>query len=157
MRHAEAERRDGNAAAVENLQAVDETFAFVAQADFRAAIWQSVKITSLVSLARRPSLFSFLPGLNPGVPFSMMNAEIPWLFFDGIGDGHAHADVGVMAVGGESFRAVDDPAAVRFAALVRVPPASEPASGSVSDQQPSFFPCASGITYFFFCSSVPNL
>ena len=32
--------------------------------------------------------------------------------FRWIGDGHAHADVGVMAVGGESFRAVDEPAAV---------------------------------------------
>ena len=33
-------------------------------------------------------------------------------------------------------------------AVVRVPPASEPASGSVSDQQPSFSPRASGTTYF---------
>ena len=33
--------------------------------------------------------------------------------------------------------------------MVRVPPASEPASGSVSDQQPSFLPCASGTTILF--------
>ncbi len=36
--------------------------------------------------------------------------------------------------------------------MVRVPPASEPACGSVSDQQPSFLPCASGVTYFLRCS-----
>jgi hypothetical protein len=47
--------------------------------------------------------------------------------------------------------------ALDFAATVRVPPASEPASGSVSDQQPSFLPCASGTMYFCFCASVPNL
>ena len=44
----------------------------------------------------------------------------------------------------------------RFA-VVRVPPASEPASGSVSDHAPIFLPCASGVRYFFFCSSLPNL
>src|SRR5258708_23518384 len=44
----------------------------------------------------------------------------------------------------------------RFA-VVLVPPASDPASGSVSDQAPIFLPCASGIRYFFFCASFPNL
>ena len=38
---------------------------------------QSWKTTSLVSLARMPSLFSFLPALIPGVPCSTTNAEIP--------------------------------------------------------------------------------
>ena len=38
---------------------------------------QFSKITSPVALARRPSLFSFLPQRQPGVPFSMMKAEIP--------------------------------------------------------------------------------
>ena len=42
-----------------------------------AGIRQSAKITSLVSLARIPSLFSFLPAVMPGVPCSTMNAEIP--------------------------------------------------------------------------------
>ena len=44
---------------------------------FSAGTRQSVKITSDVSLARMPSLFSFLPGSNPGIPFSRMNALIP--------------------------------------------------------------------------------
>jgi hypothetical protein len=42
-------------------------------------------------------------------------------------------------------------------AVVLVPPASEPASGSVSDHAPSFLPDAKPVRYFFFCASVPNL
>ena len=38
-----------------------------------------MKTTSLVSLARIPSLFSFLPGRMPGVPFGTMKAEMPRL------------------------------------------------------------------------------
>ncbi len=38
---------------------------------------QSWKITSLVSLARIPSLSSFLPADIPAVPCSTMNAETP--------------------------------------------------------------------------------
>ena len=34
-------------------------------------------MTSLVSLARMPSLFSFLPADIPGVPCSTMKAEMP--------------------------------------------------------------------------------
>ena len=41
-------------------------------------------------------------------------------------------------------------------ALVRVPAASEPASGSVSDQQPIHSPEASLGMYFRFCSSLPG-
>ena len=40
---------------------------------------QSSMITSEVSEARSPILFSFLPGRNPGVPCSTTNAEIPCL------------------------------------------------------------------------------
>ena len=38
---------------------------------------QLSKSTSLVSLARIPSLSSFLPGVMPGVPRSTMKAEMP--------------------------------------------------------------------------------
>ncbi len=38
---------------------------------------QSSNSTSLVSLARMPSLFSFFPALRPGVPRSTTNAEMP--------------------------------------------------------------------------------
>ncbi len=42
------------------------------------------------------------------------------------------------------------------AAVVRVPPASEPAPGSVRPNPPSTFPAASSGTYFAFCSGVPK-
>ena len=61
LRHADRERGDGDAAAIEHPQAVDEAFAGFARAAARAAARQSVKITSPVALARMPSLFSFLP------------------------------------------------------------------------------------------------
>ena len=44
---------------------------------FSAGTRQSLKMTSLVSLARSPSLFSFFPGRKPGVSFSTTNAEMP--------------------------------------------------------------------------------
>ena len=89
------------------LKAVHEAIAS-GPSRFSSGTRQSVKTTSEVSLARMPSLFSFLPGRKPDVPFSMMNAEMPCeaLF---VGDGHGHADVGVVAVGGEGLRAVEDP------------------------------------------------
>ena len=42
----------------------------------------------------------------------MMNAEMPWRFFERPSTAMHHADIGVVAVGGERLRAVDDPAAV---------------------------------------------
>jgi len=45
----------------------------------------------------------------------------------------------------------------RRSAVVRVPPASEPAPGSVSDHAPSIFPAVSCGRYFLRCASVPNL
>ena len=42
-------------------------------------------------------------------------------------------------------------------AFVWQPCASVPAPGSVRPKAPSFSPFASGTTYFFFCSSVPNV
>jgi hypothetical protein len=42
-------------------------------------------------------------------------------------------------------------------AVVRVPPASEPAPGSVSPNAASLRPATRSGRYFCFCSSVPNL
>jgi len=61
-----------------------------------------------------------------------------------VGDGHGDAGVRIVAVGGEGFRAVENQLLPLRTAVLRVPPASEPASGSVSDHAPSFFPCARG-------------
>ncbi len=41
-------------------------------------------------------------------------------------------------------------------AVVSVPPASEPALGSVRPKAPSFLPEQRSGRYFFFCSSVPK-
>ena len=78
---------------------------------FSAGTRQSVKTTSDVSLARMPILFSFFPGRNPGVPFSMMKAEMPCECLSSIGDGHGHANVGVVPIGREGLRAVQHPVA----------------------------------------------
>ena len=44
--------------------------------DFSLGMRQSVKINSYVDEPRIPILFSLVPNVNPGVPFSTMNAEI---------------------------------------------------------------------------------
>ena len=46
---------------------------------FSAGIRQSSRITSAVSLARMPNLFSFLPAFSPAVPRSTTNAVMPLL------------------------------------------------------------------------------
>ena len=43
-------------------------------------IRQSVKISSYVDEPQIPILFSFVPNVNPGVPFSTINAEISFCF-----------------------------------------------------------------------------
>ncbi len=42
-------------------------------------------------------------------------------------------------------------------AVVRVPPASEPAEGSVRPKAPSLLPSASGTRNCCFCASLPNM
>ena len=44
---------------------------------FSLGTLQSVKMSSLVTEARIPILSSFLPKVNPGIPFSKMKAEAP--------------------------------------------------------------------------------
>ena len=104
-----------------------------------------------------PSLFSFFPGLNPGIPFSRINALIPCDTFDFVGDRHGHAKIRVVAIRRKRLRPIQHPKMPSRRAVVRVPPASEPASGSVNDQAPIFFPDAKGAKYFLFCASEPNL
>ena len=70
-------------------------------------------ITSAVSEARMPSLFSFLPGRKPSIPLSRTKAEMLWCRGAlGVGHREDHADVADPAVGGEGLGAVQDPAAV---------------------------------------------
>ena len=90
------------------------------------------------------------------MPFSTIKAEIP-------GEPFA-SPVSAMATQTSAWRPLvvnvlapfSSQASSRRLAVVRIAPASEPASGSVSDQQPSFSPRASGTTYRRLCSSPPK-
>ena len=57
------------------------------------------------------------------------------------------------------FLSRSKPSLASRTAVVRVPPASEPASGSVSDQAPSFLPWARGMRYLrlFFSAELVNV
>ena len=104
---------------------------------------------------RTPSLSSFLPGRKPGVPRSITNALMPFLplllSVTAITTAVSATLPLVMNVL-EPFSTQWSPS---FTATVLVPPASEPALFSVRPQQPTFSPFASGVRYFFFCSSLP--
>ncbi len=71
---------------------------------------QSSKMTSLVSLARIPSLFSFLPAVIPGVPCSTTNAEMPRCPLARSVTAMTTITPPMPAVRDERLRAVDHPA-----------------------------------------------
>ena len=71
---------------------------------------QFCRITSVVSLARMPSLSSFLPASRPPMPRSRMNAEMPFGALRLVGHRHDHERVGRGAVRDEHLRAVQHPA-----------------------------------------------
>ena len=115
------------------------------------------KRTSVVSLARIPSLSSLRPARNPGVPRSTTKAEMPLAprvrsvtAITTITSALAPCVMNVFA----PFSTQQSPSRV---AVVRVAAASLPAFGSVSAQAPSFSPRASGTSHFCFCASVPNI
>ena len=118
---------------------------------------QSRKTTSLVSLARMPSLSSFRPGVIPGLPRSTMNAEMPrWaraLSVTAITTITSPMLPWVMNV---LVPLMTHPSPSR-AADTRIAAASDPAVGSVSPQAPIHAPVASGTRYRRFCASVPNI
>ena len=115
-----------------------------APSSWSAGIRQFSNSTSLVSLARMPSLSSFLPAVMPGVPFSMMNAEMPLV--------PAARSVTAIATSTSPTRPcvvnVFDPFSTQHAparaAVVRMPAASLPEVDSVSPHAPIFSPRASG-------------
>src|SRR3989442_12706009 len=110
---------------------------------------------SAVSEARHPVLFSFLPALNPFIPFSRMNAEIPCfplllsLTAKTTATSQTEPCVANVLL---PFRTHPAPSRT---AVERVPDASLPAVGSVRLQAPIFAPFASGTRERRFCSSVP--
>ena len=79
--HPKSQCSDGNAAAIENLQAADETFAFRSQEVFSGN--STVGEDNFRSIAgTHAELVFFLPGRKPGMPFSRMKALIPCESFD---------------------------------------------------------------------------
>ena len=71
---------------------------------FSRGTWQSRKISSPVSAPRSPSLCSWRPALNPGVPFLDDERADPFRSLAGLGD-RDHR-VAQMAVGDEALAAV---------------------------------------------------
>ena len=69
--------RDTYSSTVQYLHGLDEPFTLIAEHVRAAGIRQPSKNKQAVSEARMPSLFSFLPPLKPGVPFSTINAVMP--------------------------------------------------------------------------------
>ena len=76
---------------------------------FSAGISQSSKISSEVSLARRPSLFSFLPGAKSLGALLHHEGRQPVRVSGPVGHGNNDRNVGVMAVGDEGLGAVQHP------------------------------------------------
>src|ERR1700675_1318667 len=109
LRHAKPERSDRDAAAVENLKAVDEAFAFLAEKVFRGHA--AISENDFGSVARAQAEFVFLfAGAKAGSSLLDDERGNAVAFLRRVGDGHADAHVGVVPVGGEGLRAVDDPA-----------------------------------------------
>ena len=118
---------------------------------------QSWKTTSLVSLARIPSLSSFLPADMPGVPCSSTNAEMPRCPF-------ARSVTAITTMTPpilpwvmkflDPFSTQPSPERI---AVVRIAAASLPALASVSPQAPRTSPVTSRGRYSFFCASLANI
>ena len=124
-------------------------------------IRQSVKMSSYVADPQIPILFSLVPNVNPGVPFSTMNADISFIILPRFSIFPVTAKI--------TYTSASLPFVIKHllplsthsspsrTAFVCCPCASVPAPGSVSPNAPSFSPFARGTTYFCFCSSVPNV
>ena len=118
---------------------------------------QSAKITSLVSLARIPSLFSFLPARMPAVPRGTMKAEMPRLPLARSVTAITTITPPILPWVMNVLAPLRTQVSPSRTATVRVPAASLPADGSVRPQAPSISPLASGGRKRAFCASVPNI
>ena len=104
-----------------------------------------------------PIFFSLVPKVKPGVPFSTMKAEMPFVPFEGsvmAKTMYISASLPLVIKIFEPFRTYSSPSKT---ALVACPEASVPAFGSVSAKAPSFSPLARGFKYSSFCAGVPYL
>ncbi len=111
LRHADGERGDGDAAAIEDLQAVDEALAAFAQqlGSGKAAVFEDHFAGGAGAQAE---LVFLLAGAEPGRALFDDEGGDAMLRGGAVGDRHGDADVGVVRVGGESLGAVEHPAFV---------------------------------------------
>ena len=97
--------------------------------------------TSEVSEARMPSLFSFLPGRKPAIPFSRTKAEtLRWRGPSGSVTAKTTQTSPTLPWVVKVLAPLSTQPPSTFSARVRVPAASEPAPGSVRLQAPIFSP-----------------
>ena len=128
---------------------------------FSLGIRQSVKISSYVDEPRIPILFSLVPKVNPGVPFSTMKAEISFIILPLFSIIPVTAKITYTSASLPLVMKILEPFSTHSSpsktALVCCPCASVPAPGSVRPNAPNFSPFARGTRYFCFCSSVPKV
>ena len=117
---------------------------------------QLSKIISAVSLARMPSLFSFLPALKPGVPLSTTNAvELFFVLGSPVRQiTTARSPLFPWVI--QFFVPLMIQSLPSFTAVHFILPASLPVLASVSPHAPSHSAVASLGRYIFFCSSLAN-
>ena len=111
LSHAQAKGGDGDAAAVENLQAVDEAVAFDAHEILGGHAAVGENEFAGVAGAQAELVF-LLAGTKAGGSLLHDESRDAAILFGGVGGGDHHADIGIVAVGDEGLRAVDDPTAV---------------------------------------------
>ena len=158
LRDAERERRDPDAPAVEDAQRVDEALPSARRRRFSAGTRQSSNTSSEVSEERTPELVLLAP--RRGSPACRARPRTPRCpscrpprSVTAITTAVSAMPPLVMKVLEPLSTQLGRRPAPRSCA---VPPASEPAPGSVSPQQPTFSPRASGGRKRRFCSSLPN-
>ena len=110
LRKADRERGDADAAGVEHLQGIDEPLPLLAQqvVGGHAAVVEDD--LARVAGAHARACLPCGPAIMPGVPRSMMNAEMPFGAAAAVGDGHRDHHVPDAAVRDEGLRAVQHPA-----------------------------------------------
>ena len=123
---------------------------------FTSGTLQLSKIISVVSLARMPNLFSFLPALNPGVPLSTIKAVELSFVLDSPVRQITTAISPLLPCVIQFLVPLITQWSPSFTAVVFMLPASLPVLGSVNPQAPSFSQVAKSGRYFLRCSSLPN-
>ena len=136
------QRRDRDAAAVENAEAIDKAFAGLTQQlrGWEVAIGKQHFAGSAGPHAQLIFLFAHP---ETGRSFFKNERRNSMLRGGPVGHGHGYTDIGILRVGGEGLPAVENPFIVfqrRPCCVCRLRPS--PASGSVNDQQPIHSPVA---------------